>query len=189
MRFSTTGNGMGGLRSRSAGGAPNSPMQYRAPTSQPSYGGGPNPYLSGGQASGQQTPPSPYLGGGFSQFGNSERQQSQGGASPFLGGRSRQRGGGDYSQYGPQAGGNRGGIGSTQRSANQMPDYSQRDAFIQRLNDTMAGYQANQGVYQGQGAPPPSWGQPPQFNFPQLWQDAGQMVSNGWRNPLLGLLG
>lgn len=65
---------------------------------------------------------------------------------------------------------------------------NQRDAFIQRLNDAMAGYQVNSGVYQGQGSPPPSWGQPPQFNIPQMWSDAGTMVQSGWQNPLLGLM-
>lgn len=91
---------------------------------------------------------------------------------------SRGRRGGDYSAYGQQG-----------LPRNQGANYPQRDAFIQRINDTMGGYQANQGVYQGDGAPPPSWGRPPQFNFPQLWNQAGQMVASGWTNPLLGLLG
>lgn len=80
-----------------------------------------------------------------------------------------------YGQYG-----NGGGYAST-------PNIDQRDAFIQRLNDSMGGYQANSGVYLGQGAPPPSWGQAPQFNVPQMWEDAGSMVQNGWKNPLMGL--
>jgi hypothetical protein len=79
-----------------------------------------------------------------------------------------------YGQYG-------GGYAST-------PNTNQRDAFIQRLNDSMAGYQANSGVYQGQGAPPPSWGQAPQVNVPQMWSDAGSMVQSGWKNPLIGLM-
>lgn len=185
MQSANMGNG---LRTRPAGGAPNSKVQYRRPPDKPSYGGGANPYLGGGmqsfpqgQGGSQQqggASASPYLGAGARRAGNPGGNQP---ASPYLGG-------GDYSAYRGQRRAP-GGIGSAQQSANQMPDYSQRDAFIQRLNDTMAGYQGNQGVYQGQGAPPPSWGRPPQFNFPQLWQDAGQMVSNGWRNPLLGLLG
>lgn len=81
-----------------------------------------------------------------------------------------------YGQYG-----NGGGYAST-------PNTTQRDAFIQRLNDSMMGYQANSGVYQGQGAPPPSWGQAPQVNIPQMWSDAGSMVQSGWQNPLMGLM-
>jgi len=68
-----------------------------------------------------------------------------------------------------------------------QPNYGQRDAFIQNINDTTAGYQGNQGTYLGQGAPPQSWGQAPQYNVPQMWQQAGNMVSNGWQNPLSGL--
>jgi len=68
-----------------------------------------------------------------------------------------------------------------------QPNYGQRDAFIQNINDATAGYQANQGTYLGQGAPPPTWGQAPQYNIPQMWQQAGDMVSNGWQNPLSGL--
>ena len=68
-----------------------------------------------------------------------------------------------------------------------QPNYGQRDAFIQNINDATAAYQANQGTYLGQGAPPPTWGQAPQYNVPQMWQQAGNMVSNGWQNPLSGL--
>jgi hypothetical protein len=75
-----------------------------------------------------------------------------------------------------------GGYGST-------PNFGQRDAFINNINNTMAGYQANQGTYLGDGAPPASWGQTPQFNFPGMWQQAGEMVQSGWKNPLLGLMG
>jgi hypothetical protein len=75
-----------------------------------------------------------------------------------------------------------GGYGST-------PNFGQRDAFVSNINDTMAGYQANQGTYLGAGAPPPTWGQTPQFNFPAMWQQAGNMVQGGWKNPLLGLMG
>lgn len=69
------------------------------------------------------------------------------------------------------------------------PNFGQRDAFVNNINDTMAGYQANQGTYLGGGAPPPTWGQTPQFNFPAMWQQAGNMVQNGWKNPLHGLIG
>ncbi len=115
-----------------------------------------------------------------------------GGASPYL------SGGMNMPAYSGSAGRSRGGgqqgsaspyLGQQGLPRNQGANYPQRDAFIQRINDTMGGYQANQGVYQGDGAPPPSWGRPPQFNFPQLWNQAGQMVSSGWTNPLLGLLG
>jgi hypothetical protein len=75
-----------------------------------------------------------------------------------------------------------GGYGST-------PNFGQRDAFINNINNTMSGYQANQGTYLGDGAPPASWGQTPQFNFPGMWQQAGDMVQSGWKNPLLGLMG
>ena len=61
--------------------------------------------------------------------------------------------------------------------------YQQRDAFIQTANDQMGQYMANGGVYQGQGAPPPAWGQPPQFNPMQMWGQAGDMVQQGWQNP------
>ena len=61
--------------------------------------------------------------------------------------------------------------------------YQQRDAFIQTANDQMGQYMANGGVYQGQGAPPPTWGQPPQFNPMQMWGQAGGMVQQGWQNP------
>lgn len=131
----------------------------------PSYGGmgdggSPSPYLGGQQQGGrQQGGPQGPYSGQFGQF---------------PGARSRP----DYSAYGQQP-----------LPRQQGANVPQRDAFIQRINDTMAGYQGNQGVYQGDGAPPPSWGRPPQFNFPQMWNQAGQMVSNGWTNPLLGLLG
>ncbi len=75
-----------------------------------------------------------------------------------------------------------GGYGST-------PDFNRRDAFINNINETMAGYQGNQGTYQGNDTPPATWGQAPQFDFPALWKQAGNMVQSGWQNPLLGLLG
>lgn len=128
----------------------------------PSYGGGASPFLGGASAQGGSPP------------------QQQGAYSGPYGTQPgfRSRGGQRYGDYGQQP-----------LPRQQGANVPQRDAFIQRINDTMAGYQGNQGVYQGDGAPPPSWGRPPQFNFPQLWNQAGQMVSNGWTNPLLGLLG
>lgn len=60
---------------------------------------------------------------------------------------------------------------------NGMPDFRQRDAFIASINNALG----NQMSF---GTPTP---QPPQLNFPALWQQAGDMVSNGWTNPLAGL--
>ena len=51
------------------------------------------------------------------------------------------------------------------------PNFAQRDALIQRLNDNMLPYQLGQRT----GAP--------QFNIPQLFGQANQMVASGWRNP------
>lgn len=51
------------------------------------------------------------------------------------------------------------------------PSFAQRDALIQRLNDTLLPYQMGQRT----GAP--------QFNIPQLFGQANQMVASGWRNP------
>ena len=58
-----------------------------------------------------------------------------------------------------------------------MPDFRQRDAFIAGVNNSL-------GQQMSFGTPTP---QPPQLNFPTLWQQAGQMVNNGWQNPLAGL--
>ena len=58
-----------------------------------------------------------------------------------------------------------------------MPDFRQRDAFIASINNSL-------GQQMSFGTPTP---QPPQLNFPTLWQQAGQMVNNGWQNPLAGL--
>jgi hypothetical protein len=58
-----------------------------------------------------------------------------------------------------------------------MPDFRQRDAFIANINNSL-------GQQMSFGTPTP---QSPQLNFPALWQQAGQMVNNGWQNPLAGL--
>lgn len=63
--------------------------------------------------------------------------------------------------------------------------YQQRDAFVQTANDQMGQYMANAGTYQGSGAPSQSWGQQPQFNPQQMWGQAGQMVEQGWQNPMM----
>jgi len=60
-------------------------------------------------------------------------------------------------------------------------DFGTRDAFIASINNSLAQQQAN--GFNTQGAAPP------QFNFPALYQQASQMVANGWSNPLAALLG
>lgn len=67
----------------------------------------------------------------------------------------------------------------------QMPNFQQRDAFISQINNQL-------GQMQGQ-----SWQQPgmgaPQFNFPQMLGQAGQMAQQGFQNPFApsgqGILG
>ena len=53
---------------------------------------------------------------------------------------------------------------------------AQRDALIQLINEQSLPYYM---------------GQPGQFrpNLQELWGQAGNMVSNGWANPLAGLFG
>lgn len=65
----------------------------------------------------------------------------------------------------------------------QTPDYTRRDAFINTLNDRLASYQRNSGVFQGDGRPPASWGGAPQFDIPSLWSQAGEAVRSGFSNP------
>lgn len=57
-----------------------------------------------------------------------------------------------------------------------------RDAFIASINNSLMQQQLANGL-NARGA------MPPQFNFPALYQQAGQMVANGWSNPLAALLG
>jgi hypothetical protein len=59
----------------------------------------------------------------------------------------------------------------------------QRDAFIQAANNTAGQYMANAGTYTGQGAPPPTWGQAPQYDMQKLTAQANDMVQGGWQNP------
>lgn len=56
-------------------------------------------------------------------------------------------------------------------SVSNQPNFGQRDAFIQQINDSMLPYYTGQ----SQGAP--------QFNFQDMWSNAGKMVENGWSNP------
>jgi hypothetical protein len=62
-------------------------------------------------------------------------------------------------------------------SMSDQMNVGQRDAFIQRLNDMTRDAMTSQA------------GGPIQYNFPQLWQQSGDMVQNGWTNPLAGLFG
>lgn len=74
-------------------------------------------------------------------------------------------------------------------SVTERPNYALRDAFAQNINSAMMPYYQNSGTYLGEGTPPPTWGQPPQFNFPQLYRQATNMVAGGYQNPLAGLFG
>jgi hypothetical protein len=57
----------------------------------------------------------------------------------------------------------------------QMPNFQQRDAFINQINNQL-------GQMQGQSWQKPGMG-PPQFNFPQMWGQAGEMAGKGFKNP------
>lgn len=59
--------------------------------------------------------------------------------------------------------------------------FAQRDAFVQSINDARAPLALRAGM--GIGGPPP------QRDFGRMWGRAGDMVSQGWQNPLTGLLG
>lgn len=74
-------------------------------------------------------------------------------------------------------------------SVTRQPNFALRDAFAQNINSAMMPYYQNSGTYLGEGAPLPTWGQAPQFNFPQLYGQATNMVANGYQNPLAGLFG
>lgn len=54
-----------------------------------------------------------------------------------------------------------------------QPNYAQRDAFIQQLNDRTGQYQ--QGMMQGA----------PSFDFGSMWSNAGQMAQDGFQNPFV----
>lgn len=74
-------------------------------------------------------------------------------------------------------------------SFTEQPNYALRDAFIQRINESMMPFYQNSGTYLGEGKPPETWGRQPTFDFPSLWQQAGNMVQDGYVNPLAGLFG
>lgn len=65
--------------------------------------------------------------------------------------------------------------------------YPRQQAMIAQINGMMGN--VDSGTYLGQGAPPAGWGGMPAFNPQQLWANAGDMVNNGWQNPLAGLFG
>jgi len=56
-------------------------------------------------------------------------------------------------------------------TTSSQPNFGQRDAFIQNINDAMMPYYGGK----SQGAP--------QFDFQNMWKSAGDMVQNGWQNP------
>jgi hypothetical protein len=77
--------------------------------------------------------------------------------------------------------------GATGLGGQQFSDpsqaFAQRDAMIDRLNNSKSQYTANAGVYQGDGPPPASFGQRPQYDFNNLMGQANDMVQQGWTNP------
>lgn len=86
-----------------------------------------------------------------------------------------------------------GGPGFTQQSIgwdgsvmSPQQNIAQRDAFIARLNAERAPLAATAGVYQTGMAPVAP---PLNRDFASMWGQAGNMVANGWTNPLAGLFG
>lgn len=65
--------------------------------------------------------------------------------------------------------------GQIDGSTSQQPNFAQRDAFVNNIN-TQLGQMQQQSWNQSMGAP--------QFNFPQMWNQAGQQVQQGWQNPM-----
>ena len=60
-------------------------------------------------------------------------------------------------------------------TTSQMPNFQQRDAFISQINNQLGQMQQQSWQRPGMGAP--------QFNFPQMWGQAGKMAEQGFRNP------
>jgi hypothetical protein len=56
-----------------------------------------------------------------------------------------------------------------------MPNFQQRDAFISQINNQLGQMQNQSWQQPGMGAP--------QFNFPTMWGQAGEMVQQGFQNP------
>lgn len=72
--------------------------------------------------------------------------------------------------------------GQIDGSFSSQPNFAQRDAFISNINSQLGQMQQQ------------SWANPgsvdaPQFNFGRMWNQAGENVAQGWRNPLAGLFG
>lgn len=122
--------------------------------------------------------------GSFSAYAPGQAQSQQ---SPYA----------SSSQYGQFNAGNYANMSPAQRppafeQSQQTPwgqmspsAYSQQQAaFVSGVNNQMGQYMGSAGVYQGQGAPPSSWGQAPQWNPNQLWSQAGSAVQQGWQNQL-----
>lgn len=67
----------------------------------------------------------------------------------------------------------------------ELPNYQQRDAFISQINNQLGQMQNQSWQQPGMGAP--------QFNFPQMLGQAGEMAQQGFQNPFAqagqGLLG
>ncbi len=59
--------------------------------------------------------------------------------------------------------------------------YPQQDAFIAQLLERMGQIQG--GTWLGNGPPPADFGRRPDMNFGEMWNQGGQMVNDGWRNP------
>lgn len=70
--------------------------------------------------------------------------------------------------------------------ATPQQNMAQRDAFIAQLNNQRTPVAAAAGVYNTADAPVPP---PISRDFRSLWGQAGNMVANGWTNPLSGLFG
>ena len=70
-----------------------------------------------------------------------------------------------------------------QQFADPQQAFTQRDALIQRINESRAPMFAGAGTYLGDGAPPPTWGQKPPLDFNTLMGQANDMVAGGWQNP------
>lgn len=60
--------------------------------------------------------------------------------------------------------------------------YPQQQAMVSQIFDRLG--QMDSGTYLGPGSPPPTWGRIPDFNYGEMWDQAGQMVQQGWQNPM-----
>lgn len=61
-------------------------------------------------------------------------------------------------------------------TTSQMPNFQQRDAFISQINSQLGTAQQQSWQRPGMGAP--------HLDFQKMWGQAGQMVKDGWQNPL-----